>query len=256
MAKDEKGPQKMTFTDAQLKELDAPLARAHVKQREQSGRKFSYIEGWVAISEANRIFGFGNWSRETVEFKCVAEREREIGQNKNPGWSVSYIAKVRVSVWGEGASVVIREGTGAGHGIDRDLGQAHESAIKEAETDAMKRSLMSFGNPFGLALYDKEQAGVEDAPKPAPRTDAAPPKPPASAPSKPSGDDKKEKAIAWGRAEIAKVDAFKDLKAFDAWRTPEFNAALKRLEHIDPKTYDNLCDAIDRCLTRLNPISA
>jgi DNA repair and recombination protein RAD52 len=43
-----------------------------------------------------------------------------------------------------------------------DLGQAHESAIKEAETDAMKRALMTFGNPFGLALYDKEQANVCD----------------------------------------------------------------------------------------------
>src|SRR5205085_5080981 len=55
---------------------------------------------------------------------------------------------------------VIREGIGAGHGIDVDLGLAHESAIKEAETDAMKRALMTFGNPFGLALYDKSQANV------------------------------------------------------------------------------------------------
>ena len=55
---------------------------------------------------------------------------------------------------------VIREGSGAGHGIDADLGQAHESAIKEAETDAMKRALMTFGNPFGLALYDKQQREV------------------------------------------------------------------------------------------------
>lgn len=77
-----------------------------------------------------------------------------------------------------------------------------------------------------------------------------------SAAPKPSGDDKREKAIAWSKAEIAKVDAFKDLKEFDSWRTPEFNAALKRLEHIDPKSYDNLCDAIDRCLSRLNPIGA
>ena len=49
---------------------------------------------------------------------------------------------------------------GAGHGIDLDLGQAHESALKEAETDAMKRALMTFGNPFGLALYDKAQRQV------------------------------------------------------------------------------------------------
>ena len=41
--------------------------------------------------------------------------------------------------------------------IDADLGQAHESAIKEAETDSMGRALMTLGNPFGLALYDKQQ---------------------------------------------------------------------------------------------------
>jgi hypothetical protein len=55
---------------------------------------------------------------------------------------------------------LIREGCGAGHGIDTDLGQAHESALKEAETDAMKRALMTFGNAFGLALYDKQQREV------------------------------------------------------------------------------------------------
>jgi DNA recombination protein Rad52 len=136
-------------------ELESPLNRANVKQREQSGRKLSYIEGWHAIAEANRIFGFGDWTRETIEIKCVAERERKIGQSQREGWGVSYIAKVRVTVAG-----VIREGVGAGHGIDADLGLAHESAIKEAETDAMKRALMTFGNPFGLALYDKEQANV------------------------------------------------------------------------------------------------
>ena len=62
------------------------------------------------------------------------------------------------------AELVTREGVGAGHGIDVDLGQAHESAIKEAETDAMKRALMTFGNQFGLALYDKTQANVADEP--------------------------------------------------------------------------------------------
>jgi hypothetical protein len=73
---------------------------------------------------------------------------------------------VRISVGdGEGAQV-IREGSGAGHGIDADLGQAHESALKEAETDAMKRALMTFGNPFGLALYDKQQRQVTNSASP------------------------------------------------------------------------------------------
>ena len=35
------------------------------------------------------------------------------------------------------APTLVREGSGAGHGIDVDLGLAHESALMEAETDAM-----------------------------------------------------------------------------------------------------------------------
>lgn len=152
------------FSDQQNKDLAAPLSRSHVHARTQGGRQVSYIEGWRVIEEANRIFGFDCWSRETVELKCVSERERDIGQQKVAGWGVTYIARVRVTVYSQGSSpgAVIREGCGTGHGIDRDLGQAHESALKEAETDAMKRALMTFGNQFGLALYDKEQTNVTD----------------------------------------------------------------------------------------------
>ena len=70
---------------------------------------------------------------------------------------------MRVTVTAGGLPPLVREGSGAGHGIDVDLGQAHESALKEAETDAMKRALMTFGNPFGLALYDKAQRQVSSA---------------------------------------------------------------------------------------------
>ena len=144
-----------TFTPEQVKALSAKLNPDAVKTREQSGRKLSYIEGWKAIEEANDIFGFDGWNRETVDIRCVAEKPRKIGQAGREGWGVSYVARVRVTV-----GSIVREGVGAGHGIDVDLGLAHESAIKEAETDAMKRGLMTFGNPFGLALYDKSQANV------------------------------------------------------------------------------------------------
>lgn len=117
---------------------------------------------WYVISEANRIFSFDSWQRETIELKCVSERERNIGRDGRTGWGVTYTAKVRIQVGDESTAQLIREGSGAGHGIDADLGQAHESALKEAETDAMKRALMTFGNPFGLALYDKQQRQVID----------------------------------------------------------------------------------------------
>jgi len=147
----------MSFSEQQKGDLAAKLPMSAVKSRDQAGRQVSYVEGWHVIAEANRIFGFDNWTRETLDVRCVAEKDREIGKAKTPGYGVTYICKVRVIVDG-----VAREGCGAGHGIDRDLGQAHESAIKEAETDAMKRAFMTFGNPFGLALYDKERANVAD----------------------------------------------------------------------------------------------
>jgi DNA repair and recombination protein RAD52 len=151
------------FTAEQKTALAAPLSKNNVRGRQQGGRSVSYIEGWKVIEEANRIFGFDSWTRETLDLRCVAERERKIGREPNvkDGWGVSYIAKVKVIVFATD-TLVTREGVGAGHGIDQDLGQAHESAVKEAETDAMKRALMTFGNPFGLALYDKEQANVAD----------------------------------------------------------------------------------------------
>lgn len=151
----------MAFSEDQIDHLTNTLDPSVVAERSQSGRSFSYIEAWHAIAEANRIFGFDAWDRETTETRCVQERERTIGKapNEKPGWGVSYVCRVRVTVRA-GEDVIVREGTGSGHGIDADLGQAHESAVKEAESDAMKRALMMFGNPFGLALYDKSRASV------------------------------------------------------------------------------------------------
>lgn len=148
------------LTDKQKLELAAPLDRQHVKTRTQSGRELSYLEGWHVIDVANHVFGFDGWSRETISAQCVADEERAIGNRGDKGFGVSYVAKVRVTIIGQPG--IVREGTGAGHGIDRSRGLAHESAIKEAETDALKRAFMTFGYRFGLALYDKEQANVVD----------------------------------------------------------------------------------------------
>lgn len=153
------------FTEQQTKELSAPLSKEHVKSRSQAGRELSYIEGWHAIAEANRIFGYDAWDRELTIIKELGEPRLVDGKHR-----VAYMATVRVTVRTKDGEVV-RVGAGYGSGIDKDVGSAHESALKEAETDAMKRALMTFGNPFGLALYDKTQANVCEAPQPEPEID-------------------------------------------------------------------------------------
>lgn len=133
------------------KELQKKLDPANVKQRNQGGQNLSYIEGWHAIAEANAIFGFDGWTRETID---LIENTQPT-KNQKGNFVVSFRAKVRVTALG-----VVREGVGFGSGISRDIHDAYEGAIKEAETDAMKRALMTFGNRFGLALYDKTQSNV------------------------------------------------------------------------------------------------
>jgi hypothetical protein len=53
--------------------------------------------------------------------------------------------------------VIVREGTGFGQAQSPNRGDAHERAIKAAETDATKRALVTFGGRFGLLLHDRER---------------------------------------------------------------------------------------------------
>jgi hypothetical protein len=146
----------MALSDTQVRQLRAKLEARHVRTRKANGADLHYVEGWHVIAEANRIFGYDAWDRRTLASRCV--------------WSgaggayheAAYIAKVRVSVRA-GDITIVREGSGSGEAKAPTPGQAHELALKGAETDATKRALATFGNPFGLALYDREQLGVRKA---------------------------------------------------------------------------------------------
>ncbi len=135
----------MTFTKEQTEQLNQPIDPKVVAFRKQGNMQLAYLESWYVINEANRIFGFDGWSSETIQLDCV----------QSDDFCVTYIAKVRVTV-----GDVIREGVGAGHGKGErvNLGDKHESAVKEAESDARKRAFMQFGSQLGLSLYDRSKA--------------------------------------------------------------------------------------------------
>jgi hypothetical protein len=143
----------MGFNAKQTQALQRGLSSRRIRTREANGRELSYIEGWYAISEANRIFGFDAWSRETMDSRCVLTRE-----NRGSFLAI-YIAKVRITVHADGATIV-REGHGSGEGRGTSPGEVHDIALKAAETDATKRALATFGRPFGLELYRKDKNAV------------------------------------------------------------------------------------------------
>jgi DNA recombination protein Rad52 len=148
----------MAFSSRQRRSLAAKLKYQHVKTRSNQGATLSYLEGWHVIAEANRIFGYDCWDRKTLSPRCVWS-ERQAGQV-----AAFYTTKVRITVRA-GGETIMREGIGTGFGRAAVADAAHEIGLKAAETDATKRALATFGNPFGLALYDKEHAGVTRPPQ-------------------------------------------------------------------------------------------
>jgi hypothetical protein len=136
----------MTFTDSQLRKLKARVKPNHVKSREAEGTTLHYLEGWHVIAEANRIFGFGGWDRETVACQCVWTKQ--MGSR----FAAAYVMRLKIVVRAADIQIT-REGSGGGEAVSITPGQAHEFALKAAETDATKRALSTFGNAFGLSLY-------------------------------------------------------------------------------------------------------
>ena len=175
-------------------ELERKLDPKYVKPPPQ-GKYGSYIEGWHAISEANRIFGFNGWSY-TISNLQLTNASEDGGKHR-----VGYMALVTVCVDG-----VQRGDVGHGQGFGKSEGDAHDSAVKEAVTDALKRALRTFGNPFGLALYDKSGANVG--------VDLDP-------------EDRDNAAVKWFTAQFAKADSIPKLEAWFA--DPARQSALGRL---------------------------
>jgi len=115
------------------------------------GRMVAYLEGHQAINQANRIFGYGRWGSEVVG--PVGYREIKVAAREEPPIRV-YWARVRVRVHG----CESRSDIGCGVVVE-DTAEAHETAIKAAATDGMKRALRTFGPAFGNSLYDKADPG-------------------------------------------------------------------------------------------------
>src|SRR5579859_4842031 len=84
----------VSLTPHQIELLSAKLDVRNVASRKQgSGFQVSYIEGWHAIAEANRIFGFDSWDRETV-----AMIQLEPAREFDGKWRVAYMARVKITV--------------------------------------------------------------------------------------------------------------------------------------------------------------
>ena len=72
----------MAFTDTQVRQLKAKLDRKAYKDAQRQRRRPHYVEGWHAIAEANRIFGFDAWDRRTSQPLRVERSKRAVSRRR------------------------------------------------------------------------------------------------------------------------------------------------------------------------------
>ena len=146
------------FNDKQMKALQSELSADRIKVRDKANIKLSYLEGFDIIDTANNIFGYGNWAYTISSLEQVSQ---EVNANQNV--VICYKAIVKVDVYDiDHSTMISRQDVGFGTGVARSLADAHENSAKEAVTDALKRSLRSFGNQFGNSLYDKSKSVAQN----------------------------------------------------------------------------------------------
>lgn len=145
---------------AVVRALEEPLDPALVSHRKgRANKTLPYLEGHTVIDEANRIFGFGGWGYELAGDVTLRRIESLDSRTGEVSVAHAYSAPVRVTV----AGALPRTDVGF-HAVAEDTAEGHDTAVKGAVTDGMKRALRSFGARFGNGLYGDQPASRETSP--------------------------------------------------------------------------------------------
>jgi hypothetical protein len=136
------------MTKEQYQALLADLSASRVAKRSQAGRSLSYLEAWDVRATLNRIFGFLGWSADVLSSELVFEEKNEKGQ-----WNVGYKVTLKLSIFDSYSAATYTEAAVGSASLPQ-RGDAHDTSLKSASSDALKRAAMNIGTAFGLSLYN------------------------------------------------------------------------------------------------------
>ena len=115
------------------------------KRQGGGGKSLSYLEAWDVKAHLIRIFGFGEWSWDVLSSELAYEQE------SSGKWNVGYKVSGQLRIHATGATYTE---AAVGSATLGQRGEAHDMAIKTAESDALKRAAINLGDQFGLSLYN------------------------------------------------------------------------------------------------------
>ncbi|MFF3398283.1 Rad52/Rad22 family DNA repair protein [Streptomyces sp. NPDC002659] len=145
------------LTDNQLKVLFGGLHASRVGKNQKG---FAHVQQWDVRRFLLRVFGFGGYDTELVSIDCVREIQIPAGKdnygNDKFRWTVVYRVHQRLTVKDiHGRPIATFDGVATGDAQNQpSLGDAHDGAVKEADSQSLKRAAVNLGDAFGLSLYN------------------------------------------------------------------------------------------------------
>lgn len=150
----------MPLSNAQTEVLLRPIRSQRVLERD--GNK--YLEAYDVRAHLNRLFGFAGWSGEVLESTLLFEdiaastKDGKAIERVTVGYRVRYCLSINSSggdSWTEARYT--EEATGDAINFPKvKRADAHDFAVKTAESQALKRCAINLGDQFGLSLYGKD----------------------------------------------------------------------------------------------------
>ena len=135
------------FNPRQQEILLKGLNPQRISQRKGGGgRSLSYLEAWDVKAHLIRVFGFGGFSSDVLSAELMFEDQ--VGNN----WNVGYKVILRLTI-GQDRFITYTEAAVGSASLPQ-RGEAHDMAVKTAESDALKRAAINLGDQFGLSLYN------------------------------------------------------------------------------------------------------
>lgn len=155
------------LTPEQIRVLGATrLNPGRVKSRDGN----SYLQAWDVKATLLKVFGWGGFSTEVLDAQIVSIREhaagtlghverkktqyKEIGDPKTPQVIAQVTMRLTLHNIGPAGQDVHHTEVAVGLNSQWDIGIACDTALKAAESDALKRCAIFLGTQFGLSLYN------------------------------------------------------------------------------------------------------
>jgi recombination DNA repair RAD52 pathway protein len=115
----------------------------------------SHVQAYDVAAHLTRIFGFGNWEKHITELDLVCEDSTKDGAKTR--WTITYKCRMTLVIKDPAGNVIWSGDDGATGSAQNQpsRGDAHDLALKNAISYALKRCAKDWGDQFGLSLYNK-----------------------------------------------------------------------------------------------------